>query len=264
MKSIRIADLQNKKNNSEPIAMLTCYDAMFAKILDNSGVDILLVGDSLGMVIQGQETTLGVTLEHIIYHTRMVARGSSRAHIVADMPFMTYQHDIKDAMQNAAKLLVAGAHSVKLEGGVSLGTTVKALVEAGIPVMGHVGLTPQSVHALSGYRTQGKTEDTKRRILEDALTLEAAGAYAVVLECIPEDLAQEITQTLQIPTIGIGAGSACDGQVLVLYDLLNLNPEWKPKFVKTYLNGGALIQQACETYVTEVRQKLFPASRVGF
>lgn len=258
MKSIRIRDLQNKKDNSEPIVMLTCYDATFAKILDNSGVDILLVGDSLGMVLQGQETTLGVTLEDIIYHTRMVAKGASRAHIVADMPFMTYQHDIKEAMQNAAKLLVAGAHSVKLEGGASMGATVKALTEAGIPVMGHVGLTPQSVHALSGYRTQGKTEETRNRILEDALTLEAAGAYAIVLECIPAELAQEITQTLHVPTIGIGAGSACDGQVLVLYDMLNLNPEWKPKFVKTYLNGGALIQQACETYVTEVKQRLFP------
>lgn len=258
MRNISIRDLQSKKNKSEPIVMLTCYDATFAKILDNSGVDILLVGDSLGMVIQGQETTLGVTLEDIVYHTKMVSRGAKRAHIVADMPFMTYQHDIKDAMQNAAKLLVAGAHSVKLEGGAAMKATVKALTEAGIPVMGHVGLTPQSVHALSGYRTQGKTEESKRRILEDALTLEAAGAYAVVLECVPESLAQEITQTLQIPTIGIGAGRACDGQVLVSYDLLGLNPEFKPKFLKTYLNGGALIQQACEAYVTEVRQRVYP------
>ena len=259
MKRIRIQDLQNKKNQSEPIAMLTCYDAMFAKILDNAGVDILLVGDSLGMVVQGEETTLGVTLEDIAYHTRMVARGSKRAHIVADMPFMTYQHDIKDAMLNAAKLLVAGAHSVKLEGGVSMATTVHSLTEAGIPVMGHVGMTPQSVHAFSGFRMQGKTEEAAKRILEDALALEAAGAYAVVLECVPEQLAREITQTLKIPTIGIGAGTACDGQVLVIYDLLNLNPEFKPKFAKTYLNGGALIQQACEAYVTEVRQRVFPA-----
>lgn len=258
MKKIRIQDLQNKKNQFEPIAMLTCYDAMFAKILDNAGIDILLVGDSLGMVVQGQETTLGVTLEDIAYHTRMVARGAKRAHIIADMPFMTYQHDIKAAMQNAAKLLVAGAHSVKLEGGVSMATTVHALTEAGIPVMGHVGMTPQSVHAFSGFRMQGKTEEAAKRILEDALALEAAGAYAVVLECVPEQLAREITQMLKIPTIGIGAGPACDGQVLVIYDLLGLNPEFKPKFVKTYLNGGALIQQACEAYVTEVRQRSFP------
>ncbi len=258
MKSIRIRDLQEKKAKSEPITMLTCYDAMFAKILDSSGVDILLIGDTLGMVVQGQETTLGVTLEDIAYHTRMVARGAQRAHIVADMPFMTYQHDIKEAMQNAAKLLVAGAHSVKLEGGTPMASTVKALTEVGVPVMGHVGLTPQSVHALSGYRTQGKTDESRKRILEDAMALEAAGAYAVVLECVPESLAQEITRMLQIPTIGIGAGPACDGQVLVIYDLLGFNPEFKPKYLKTYLNGAALIQQACEKYVTEVRQRVFP------
>ena len=258
MKSIRIRDLQKKKAKSEPITMLTCYDAMFAKILDSSGVDILLIGDTLGMVVQGQETTLGVTLEDIAYHTRMVARGAQRAHIVADMPFMTYQHDIKEAMQNAAKLLVAGAHSVKLEGGTPMASTVKALTEVGVPVMGHVGLTPQSVHALSGYRTQGKTDESRKRILEDAMALEAAGAYAVVLECVPESLAQEITRMLQIPTIGIGAGPACDGQVLVIYDLLGFNPEFKPKYLKTYLNGAALIQQACEKYVTEVRQRVFP------
>lgn len=259
MSRIRIGDLQKKKNQAERIAMLTCYDAMFAKILDQSGVDILLVGDSVGMAVQGQETTLGVTLEQIAYHTSMVARGAGRAHIVADMPFMSYQHDIKEAMQNAAKLLVAGAQSVKLEGGRNMAPTIRALVEAGIPVMGHVGLTPQSVHALSGFRMQGKTAESCERITQDAQALEEAGAYAVVLECVPEDLAREITQTLRIPTIGIGAGPQCDGQVLVLYDMLGLNPEFKPKFVKTYLTGGALIQQACEAYVTEVRQKVFPA-----
>lgn len=262
MKNICIADLQAKKNKSEPIAMLTCYDAMFAKILDNSGVDILLVGDSLGMVVQGLETTLGVTLEDIIYHTKMVSRGAKRAHIVADMPFMTYQYDIKAAMQNAAKLLVAGAHAVKLEGGIRIQETVKALTESGIPVMGHVGLTPQSVHAFSGFKTQGKTQEAAKRMMEDALGLQAAGAYAIVLECIPEALAQEITQTLEIPTIGIGAGPFCNGQVLVIYDLLGLNPEFKPKFVKTYLNGGMLIQQACEAYVTEVRQRLYPVQGI--
>ncbi|MEI6791372.1 MAG: 3-methyl-2-oxobutanoate hydroxymethyltransferase [Myxococcaceae bacterium] len=258
MKAVRISDLQNKKNKSEPIAMLTCYDAMFAKIVDSSGVDAVLVGDSLGMVIQGHATTLPVTLEDIIYHTRMVARGVLRAHIVADMPFMSYQHDTKDAMLNAAKLIVAGAHSVKLEGGMRIQETVLRMTESGIPVMAHIGLTGQSVHALSGFRMQGKTDETKKRILEDALALQEAGAYAIVLECIPALLAQEITQILKIPTIGIGAGPSCDGQILVLYDMLNLDPTWKPKFVKTYLNGGALIQQACEVYVTEVRHRLYP------
>ena len=258
MKRVRIADLQTKKNHSEPITMLTCYDAMFAKILDNSGVDILFVGDTLGVVVQGHNTTLSVTLEHIIYHTQMVYRGSKRAHVTADMPFMTYQQDIKSAMENAAKLIVAGAQSVKLEGGVRIHETVKAMTEAGIPVMGHVGLTPQSVHAFSGYKLQGKTDEAKKRILEDALSLQDAGAYAVVLECVPEILAKEVTERLHIPTIGIGAGRFCDGQVLVIYDLLGLNPEFKPKFLKTYLNGGALIQQACEKYVTEVRQRVYP------
>ena len=257
MKRLRIADLQSKKNQSEPIAMLTCYDAMFAKILDNSGVDILLVGDSLGMVVQGHDTTIPVTLEQMIYHTQLVARGSKRAHILSDMPFMSYQHDTKEAMQNAAKLLVAGAQSLKLEGGLRMQKTVKSMVEAGIPVMGHVGLTPQSVLTLSGFRIQGKTESSAQQIFEDAQALEEAGAYAMLLECIPDTLAQKITQSLKIPTIGIGAGPNCDGQVLVLYDLIDLNPEARYKFVKTYLNGGALIQQACERYVTEVKNRNF-------
>src|SRR3989338_738518 len=262
MKRVRIADFQTKKNRAEPIVMLTCYDAMFAKILDSSGVDAVLIGDSLGMVVHGHHSTLAVTLEDIAYHVRMVSRGIQRAHIVADMPFMTYQHDRKDAMQNAAKLLVAGAHAVKLEGGTRIQETVLALTESGIPVMGHVGLTGQSVHALSGFRMQGKTSEASKGILEDALALQKAGAYSVFLECIPSELSKEITQALKIPTIGIGAGPDCDGQILVLYDMLNLDPEWKLKFVKTYLDGGALIQQACEKYVTEVRQRVFPEVRI--
>ncbi|MBL4819140.1 MAG: 3-methyl-2-oxobutanoate hydroxymethyltransferase [Deltaproteobacteria bacterium] len=258
MKNISILDLQEKKEKSEKITMLTAYDATFAKIVDQAGVDMILVGDSLGMVIQGEPNTLSVSLDDMAYHTRAVARGAKRAHIVADMPFMTYQHDIKEAMLNASKLLKTGAHSVKLEGGRNIVSTVKALTESGIPVTGHLGLTPQSVHALSGFRKQGRTEDAAKRISEDALMLEKAGAYAIVLECVPDELAKQITKTLMIPTIGIGAGPQCDGQVLVLYDLLGLNPEFKPSFVKQYLNGAALIQQACEAYVTEVKQRDFP------
>ena len=233
--------------------MLTCYDATFGQIIDKSGVDLVLVGDSLGMVIGGQETTLGVTLDEVIYHTKAVARGVKRAHIVADMPFMTYQHDVRDALLNGAALMKAGAHSVKLEGGAELSVTVKALTTAGIPVMAHVGLTPQSVHMLSGFRIQGKTEESARRIMEDAIALQEAGAYAVVLECIPPVLAELVTSELKIPTIGIGSGQNCDGQVLVLYDVLGLNPEYAPKFAKQYLNGGTLALQACENFVAEVR-----------
>ncbi|MBH1988430.1 MAG: 3-methyl-2-oxobutanoate hydroxymethyltransferase [Myxococcaceae bacterium] len=256
---IRIQDLLKKKNASEPIVMLTVYDAAFARILDDSGVDILLVGDSLGMVVQGQETTLGVTVEHIVYHTQMVARAAHRAHLVSDMPFMSYQHDVKEALLNAAQLMVAGAHAVKLEGGLRIVPTVQALVESGIPVMGHLGLTPQSVHALSGYKMQGKTEQARKRLLQEALALQEAGAYACVLECIPSDLAGEISQALSIPSIGIGAGPLCDGQVLVLHDMLGLNPEAKPPFAKEYVQGKALVHQACEAYVNEVRQRVFPA-----
>ncbi len=253
MKNITILDIQNRKSSGQKIAMLTCYDATFGQIVDRSGVDLVLVGDSLGMVIGGEETTLGVTLDEVIYHTKAVARGVGRAHIVADMPFMTYQHDVRDALLNAAALMKAGAHSVKLEGGAEISGTIRALTIAGIPVMAHVGLTPQSVHMMSGFRIQGKTEESARRIMEDAIALQEAGAYAVVLECIPPVLAELVTSELKIPTIGIGSGSNCDGQVLVLYDVLGLNPEATPKFAKQYLNGGVLALQACENFVAEVR-----------
>ncbi|MES2504709.1 MAG: 3-methyl-2-oxobutanoate hydroxymethyltransferase [Myxococcota bacterium] len=259
MKIVRLIDLQKKKEAREPIVMLTCYDATFARLIDMAGVDILLVGDSLGMVIQGASNTLSVSMDDMVYHTRAVARGCQRAHLVADMPFMTYQTDLKVALENAANLLRAGAHSVKVEGGRSVASTVRAMTEAGIPVMGHVGLTPQSVHALSGHRIQGRTEEASARILEDSLALQEAGVYAIVLECVPETLAQEISTRLVIPTIGIGAGRFTDGQVLVSYDLLGLNPEFKPRFLKTYLNGASLVMAAVEKYVTEVRHGEFPA-----
>jgi 3-methyl-2-oxobutanoate hydroxymethyltransferase len=249
MKNITILDLQNRKNSGGRIAVLTCYDATFARIVDKAGVDVVLVGDSLGMVIGGENTTLGVTLDQVVYHTRAVARGVERAHIIADMPFMTYQHDTREALVNAAQLLKAGAHSVKLEGGEVIAPTVRALVNAGIPVMGHLGLMPQSIHALSGYRIQGKSDQAAERIFEDARKLQDAGAYAVVLECIPMELAARVTKALTVPTIGIGSGSECDGQVLVLYDMLGLNPENAPKFARRYMNGAASVLQACEAYV---------------
>ncbi len=253
MKNITILDIQNRKSSNQKISMLTCYDATFAQIVDRSGVELILVGDSLGMVIGGEETTLRVTLDDIIYHTKAVARGTAKAHIVADMPFMTYRHDARDALLNAAGLMKAGAHSVKLEGGAEIAPTVRALTIAGIPVMGHVGLTPQSVHMMSGFRVQGKTEESARQIMENALALQEAGAYAVVLECIPPVLAELVTSELSIPTIGIGSGPNCDGQVLVLYDVLGLKPESTPKFAKQYLNAGALALQACENFVSDTR-----------
>jgi 3-methyl-2-oxobutanoate hydroxymethyltransferase len=245
--------------------MLTAYDATFARLLDEAGVDVLLVGDSLGMVIQGHDTTLPVTLDEMIYHTRSVARGASRAHVVGDMPFMSYQASPEDGLRSAGRLLKeGGAHAVKLEGGAELGETVHRLVRAGIPVMGHVGLTPQSVHAMGGFRVQGKDADSAARIRDDARALEQAGAYAVVLEGIPAPLAAEITSTLEIPTIGIGAGPSCDGQVLVIYDLLGMNDAFKPKFVKRYEHFAQRIRGAATEYIEEVRRGAFPTAEHSF
>ena len=238
--------------------MLTGYDATFARLLDGAGVDMILVGDSLGMVVKGEANTLNVSIEQMAYHTAAVARGVSRAHVVGDMPFMSYQANPDEALKNAARLLQAGASSVKLEGGRQIAATVARLVEAGIPVMGHVGLMPQSVHAMGGFVVQGKDPESRQRVLDDALALEAAGAYAIVLEGIPVDLAAEITGTLAIPTIGIGAGAGCDGQVLVIYDLLGLNPDFTPKFVKKYVDGAAVVGDAVRAYVDEVKRGVFP------
>ncbi len=258
-KKVRLHHLAKMKSRGERITAVTCYDATFAQLVEAAGVDIVLVGDSLGNVIQGQTSTLPVTVEHVIYHCQAVGRGLRCAHLVADMPFMSFRSaDV--ALVNAGRLMAeGGAHAVKLEGGVSVVPVVTALVASGIPVMGHVGLTPQSVHALGGHRVQGKGVDGRERVLSDALALQDAGCYAVVLEGIPAALAAEISASLSIPTIGIGAGPQCDGQILVLYDMLGLNPDFKPKFLKRFAEIGEVVVDALKCYQDEVRQGSFPA-----
>lgn len=265
MSKVTIHALREMKSKGERITMLTAYDATFARLFDESGVDALLVGDSLGMVIQGHDTTLPVTMEDILYHVRAVRRGTKRAHIVADLPFMSYQVSTEEAVRNAGRLIAeGGAESVKLEGGAEFAEVVERIVRAGIPVMGHLGLTPQSVHALGGFRVQGRDQLAARKLLDDALALEKAGIYALVLEGIPVELSAEVTRRLSIPTIGIGAGVECDGQVLVSYDLLGLNPKFKPKFVKHYLSGEALAFEAIRGFVSEVKKGAFPAKEHSF
>lgn len=241
------------------LVMVTAYDAMFARMLDEAGVDILLVGDSLGMVVQGESTTLGVTLDHIVYHTRAVARGAHAAHVVADLPFLSYQVSPEEAVRNAGRVLAEGhAHAVKLEGGRSMAPTIERLVRVGIPVMGHVGLTPQSVHAMGGFKVQGREPGQAASILDDARAVAAAGAYAIVLEGIPATLAQTISTSIEVPTIGIGAGVGCDGQVLVCYDLLGLSSSSSPRFVKRYDEFYARGVAAARTFASEVREGTFP------
>ncbi|MBN9683384.1 MULTISPECIES: 3-methyl-2-oxobutanoate hydroxymethyltransferase [unclassified Corallococcus] len=262
---VTIHTLKRLKQSGQKICMVTAYDATFARILDESGADVLLVGDSLGMVVQGQESTLPVTMEQMVYHSAAVARGAKRAHVVGDLPFMSYQVSPQEAVRNAGRLVSEGnVGSVKLEGGAEFAETVRAIVRASIPVMGHLGLTPQSVHKMGGYVVQGRDEDAARRMLEDALALEAAGAYALVLEGVPLELARTITQSLKIPTIGIGAGKHCDGQVLVCYDLLGMNPDFKPKFVKRFANLHGNITEAANTYFSEVRAGTFPDEEHSF
>lgn len=263
-KPVTLRTLAQMKREGAKITMLTSYDVTFARLSDAAGIDMLLVGDSLGMVVKGEPNTLSVTIEQMAYHTAAVARGVTRAHVVGDMPFMSYQASAEQAMQNAALLLRAGASSVKLEGGESIVPTVARMVEAGIPVMGHIGLQPQSVHAMGGFVVQGRDPTSRRRIIDDALALERAGAYGVVLEGIPADLAKEITAQLSIPTIGIGAGPACDGQVLVVYDLLGLNPDFSPKFVRKFVDGAAVLGQAFTAYVAAVQDGSFPAQAHTF
>jgi 3-methyl-2-oxobutanoate hydroxymethyltransferase len=242
------------------LTMVTAYDFTMARLLDEGGVDMLLVGDSLGMVVQGLETTIPVTLDEICYHTRAVARGAQYAHVVGDMPFMSFQVSPEKALENAGRLVKEGmAHSVKLEGGEEVAEHVRRIVRAGIPVMGHVGLTPQSVHAMGGFRVQGKGHAAADRLVHDALLLEEAGAFAVVLEAMPPDAAARVTEALSIPTIGIGAGPHCDGQVLVCYDMLGMTSGRTPKFTKQFANLGEQIREATATYVAEVQDGTFPA-----
>ena len=238
--------------------MLTAYDFTFARLFDQAEIELLLVGDSLGNVVQGAETTLPVTLDEVIYHTRMVARGAERALVIGDMPFGSYQICEEDAVRNAIRLVKeAGAAAVKLEGGTKMASTIERIVCAEIPVMGHVGLTPQAVHRMGGFRVQGRGDAGRIQVLDDALAVQQAGAFAVVLEGIPADLAKEVTAELSIPTIGIGAGVHCDGQVLVMHDLLGLN-DWAPSFVKQYANVGAQVAKAARAYADEVKHRKFP------
>jgi 3-methyl-2-oxobutanoate hydroxymethyltransferase len=253
------------KEQGKKITMLTAYDAPFARILDQAGVDILLVGDSVGSVVAGYPNTLPVTIDEMIYHTQAVMRGAERTLVVIDMPFMSYQISIEDAKRNAGRMIKeSGAEAVKLEGGVNMKETIEAIVAIDIPVMGHIGLTPQSVHQMGGFKVQGKVEEQKQKIMTDAVAVEEAGAFAVVLECIPTELAQEITEQLSIPTIGIGAGVYCDGQVLVIHDLLGLLGDFRPKFVKSYVDLRAVISQAVEEYMKEVQKGTFPTDKHSF
>jgi 3-methyl-2-oxobutanoate hydroxymethyltransferase len=262
---ITVPHIVKMKQRGERITCLTAYDYAFARILDEAGVEMLLVGDSLGCVIQGSPNTLAVTMDEMVYHTRVVARGRKRALVIGDMPFLSYQASTEQALQNAGRFLKeGGAEAVKLEGGVSVKETIRAIVNAGIPVMGHIGLTPQSVHRFGGYKVQGRDKERREAVLRDALAVEAAGAFAVVLEGMPLDLARAITEQLTIPTIGIGAGLDCDGQVLVLHDMLGLFDDFTPKFVKQYADLKTMTSGAVKNFIGEVKERKFPAEEHAF
>ena len=262
---IRIPDLQRKKKLGQKITMLTAYDATMARLLDRAGVDALLVGDSLGMVILGHDTTIPVTLDAMVHHARAVSRGAERAFVVGDMPFLSWQASRADAVRNAGRLMQEGGVSaLKIEGGLHAAETIQHLVEIGIPVMAHIGLVPQAIHQLGGYRVAGRTQDEADRLVEDALALEQAGAFAIVLECIPAEVAAAVTTKLVIPTIGIGAGPHCDGQVLVSYDAFGLYDEMTPKFVKQYAHLGDEMIAAAKQYIAEVEQGEFPDTEHSF
>lgn len=259
MKRLTTTQLRRKPREGERIVMVTCYDATFARLVDEAGVDAILIGDSLGMVIQGHENTLPVTLDEVVYHCRAVARGSVRPHLVGDLPFGSYQESPEQLMASATRLLKeGGVQSVKLEGGEEYAEAIFKLVRAGIPVMGHLGLTPQSVHQFGGYKIQAKTQNAVERLVADAKALQDAGCFSLVLEGIPAPVAERVTAALEIPTIGIGAGVGCAGQVLVLYDLLGLNEGFNPKFLKKYDNFHRRVVEAVGAFATEVRAGSFP------
>lgn len=263
-KAVSLPRLREMRAGGEPVSMLTCYDATFARVLDAQGVDCVLVGDSLGMVVQGLDSTLPVSLEEMAYHTRIVARGLQAAWLIADMPFGSYQQGREQAFASAVTLMQAGAKMVKVEGGAWVAPTIAFLVERGIPVCAHVGLTPQSVHALGGYRIQGRSEDDAARLIADAQALDAAGAAMCVLELIPSTLAERVTQAVSMLTIGIGAGPRTSGQVLVLHDMLDVYPGRKPRFVRNFMQGAPDIGSAIGAYVRAVKDRSFPAPEHGY
>lgn len=254
-----VSTLTEQKRNNEKITMLTAYDFSTAKLMDEAGVNCILVGDSLGMVMLGYQDTLSVTMEDMIHHTKAVTRGCTETFVVADMPFMSYQTSVYDAVVNAGRLIKEGsAQAIKLEGGIEVCPQIEAIVKASIPVMAHLGLTPQSVNAFGGFKVQGKDEEAAKRLLKEALAVQEAGAFAVVLECVPAKLAELISSKLEIPTIGIGAGKGCDGQVLVFQDMLAMYSEFKPKFVKQYANVGEQMKKAFSEYICETKNGSFP------
>jgi len=260
-----VTTLQEQKTMKDKITMLTAYDYSTAKLMDEAGINSILVGDSLGMVMLGYEDTLSVTMEDMIHHSAAVARGCKNALIIVDMPFMSYQISVQDAVKNAGRLIKEGrAKAVKLEGGQKVCPQIKAIVEASIPVMAHLGLTPQSVNAFGGFKVQGRDEEAARKLLQDAKAVEAAGAFAVVLECVPDRLANLISESIHIPTIGIGAGSGCDGQVLVYQDMLAMFSDFKPKFVKSFANVGEVMTVAFKQYIEETKAGIFPGEEHTF
>ena len=257
-----VTTLQKQKMDGDKISMLTCYDYSMARLMDEAGINVLLIGDSLGNVVLGYEDTISVTMEDMIHHTAAVARGAKNAFVLADMPFMSYQTSVYDALVNAGRLMKEGrAGAVKLEGGKNICPQIEAITKAGIPVMGHLGLTPQAINAFGGFKVQGKTQEAAEQLLEDALAVEKAGAFALVLECVPRKLADIITEKLTIPTIGIGAGNGCDGQILVYQDLLGMFSDFTPKFVKKYANVGEIMKDAFSAYIEDVKQGAFPEKK---
>lgn len=264
-KPVSVVDIVRMKKTGQPIAMLTAYDFYTARFLDECGIDGILVGDSANMVFYGEETTLSITVDQMIYHTKAVSRAVKHALVIADMPFMSYQVNAEDALRNAGRFLKeAGAAAVKMEGGVGMAPTIKRVVEAGIPVMGHIGLVPQSVHRFGGYTVQGKTEDAQKYLIESAMALTDAGCFSIVLESIPAEVAAQITAKIAIPTIGIGAGVGCDGQILVTNDLLGLFPDFRPKFVRRYADLATTMKEAFSKYRDDVRTKRFPGPEESY
>ena len=261
---VSIPKLQERARAGEKLVMLTCYDSSFARISDDAGVDMLLIGDSLGMVVEGHDSTLPVTIEATEYHVRCVARGSDRALVIGDMPFGSFQESPAQAFHNAARLIAAGAQMVKLEGGAVMAETTRFLVDRGIPVCAHIGLTPQSVHTLGGYKVQGKQDAGAEKLMEDAKANEAAGAAFVLMEAMPAALAKRVTDSLSVPTIGIGAGPDVSGQVLVNYDMLDIYPGRKARFVKNFMQGAPSVKAAIEAYVKAVKAKSFPGPEHSF